>query len=352
MAGSWQRKIVHIDMDCFYAAIEVRDHPELRGKPVAVGGTRSRRGVLTTCNYEARQFGCRSAMPTYRALQLCPQLIVRPVRFDQYRAESQKIRRIFSEFTQLVEPLSLDEAYLDLSAWSSSGTALAWEIRSRIREKCGLTASAGIAPNKLLAKIASDWNKPDGQYEIEPDAVESFMVDLPISRIWGVGARTTEKLKAMGVKTCGDLQAIELNDLTRQLGKLGVDLHQRCRGIDDRPVEPSRERKSLSNERTFPEDLTTFDECVARLADIHAELTDDLRKKHKSRKVRSVFVKLKFSNFSKTTAERKSTAPDWDLYISLLDEAWSRSEDRGVRLVGAGVRFEPESSREMQLNLL
>ena len=187
------RAIIHLDMDCFYAAIEVRDRPELRGKPVGVGGARDRRGVLTTCNYEAREFGVRSAMPTYMALQRCPKLIVLPTRFDVYRRESAVIRGILHRFTPLVEPLSLDEAYLDVSAHPGAPGALAQVIRDLIFRKTKLTASAGIGPNKLVAKIASDLNKPNGQFEVQPDEVSEFMAALPVRKIWGIGALTDRK---------------------------------------------------------------------------------------------------------------------------------------------------------------
>ena len=200
------RSIIHLDMDCFYAAIEVRDRPELRGKPVGVGGARDRRGVLTTCNYEARKFGVRSAMPTFMALQRCPRLIVLPTRFDVYRREAAVIRAILHRFTPLVEPLSLDEAYLDVSAHPGAPGALAQVIRDLIFRKTKLTASAGIGPNKLVAKIASELNKPDGQCEVAPNEVSQFMAALPVRKIWGIGAVTEQKLQQRGITTCGELQ--------------------------------------------------------------------------------------------------------------------------------------------------
>ncbi|MEZ5299505.1 MAG: DNA polymerase IV [Verrucomicrobiales bacterium] len=231
------RKIIHIDMDCFYAAIEVRDNPALRGRPVAVGG-RSARGVLTTCNYEAREFGCRSAMPTFKARRLCPDLVVVPVRFDVYRRESARIREIFRQFTALIEPLSLDEAYLDITALNSSGAAVAQEIRYRIRQETGLTASAGIAPNKLLAKIASDWNKPDGQREIRTEDIPAFMEPLPVRKLWGVGGKTADKLAAIGAATrrFGRFTAAELG---ARFGKFGAALYAMGRGRY-REVKPDR----------------------------------------------------------------------------------------------------------------
>src|SRR5438132_5904388 len=194
-----RRAIIHLDMDCFYAAIEVRDRPSLRGKPVGVGGARERRGVLTTCNYEARKFGVRSAMPTFMALQRCPNLIVLPTRFDVYRREAATIRAMLHRFTPLVEPLSLDEAYLDLTDHPSAPGPLAQEIRSAIVRKTKLTSSAGIGPNKLIAKIASEINKPNGQFEVKPEQVPEFMKHLPVRKIWGIGEKSERKLEELGV---------------------------------------------------------------------------------------------------------------------------------------------------------
>ncbi len=338
-------------MDCFYAAIEVRDDPPLSGKPVAVGGSSRQRGVLTTCNYEAREYGCRSAMPTFKALQLCPRLIVLPTRFDVYRNESQRIRGIFRRFTEFVEPLSLDEAYLDVSHLNSSGEAVAREIRYQIREETGLTASAGIAPNKFLAKIASDWRKPDGQFEIREEEIASFVHDLPVSKIWGVGKATAEKLYAQGVRTCGDLQSVSLPDLTRQFGKFGAQLHQLCRGIDSREVEPHRERKSLSTERTFEINITLLPECAERLKDLYTELAADYQAKHRDRSIAKAFVKLKFSDFSRTTAECKISGLEEPPFHDLLEKAWKRGHNKPVRLLGVGLRFEPPPGESMQLEM-
>src|SRR6058998_2958046 len=206
-------------MDCFYAAIEVRDRPALRGKPVGVGGARERRGVLTTCNYEARKFGVRSAMPTFMALQRCPNLIVLPTRFDVYRREAAVIRAILHRFTPLVEPLSLDEAYLDLTDHPGAPGALAQVIRDMIFHKTKLTSSAGIGPNKLIAKIASEINKPNGQLEVKPEQAAEFMKDLPVRKIWGIGEKSERKLEELGVKTCGELQRFSRPELVNVFGK-------------------------------------------------------------------------------------------------------------------------------------
>ncbi len=336
------RKIIHVDMDCFYAAIEEREQPHLRGQPLAVGGTHSRRGVLTTCNYEARKYGLHSAMPTFQALTKCPHLIIVPTRFDLYRAESAKIREIFLACTPLVEPLSLDEAYLDVTQLAPPATEIARELRAAIRASTGLSASAGIAPNKMLAKIASDRNKPDGQYTVKPGSVEAFMRELPARKIPGIGEVTAARLLAeLGAETCGDLQRYSRAELETRLGKFGHELHDRCRGIDDRPVEPNRIRKSLSNESTFFTNLTTLEECRLRLRELHAELLNDLTK-HAGRPILRVFVKLRFADFSHTTVERTGQEPDFAGYETLLEEGWSRREGarRVVRLLGVGVRFE------------
>src|SRR5438105_758436 len=319
------RKIIHLDMDCFYAAIEMRERPELRGKPLGVGGARDRRGVLTTASYEARVFGVRSAMPTFMALQKCPQLIVVPARFDLYRRESLRIREIFRAFTDLIEPLSLDEAYLDVSHLRYDPAAVAAEIRGRIFEQTRLTASAGIGPNKLIAKIASDLNKPNGQFEVKPEEVPEFMRELPVRKIWGVGPVLSEKLARRGIATCGQLQRLTRAELHAMFGKFGFELFELCRGIDHRPVEPHRERKSLSTERTFLENLATLEQCEARLAELHEELLGDLARKPDARPVHKIFVKLKWADFSRTTAERIADEPVLESYRELLAEAFRRS---------------------------
>ncbi len=230
------RRIIHLDMDCFYAAIEVRDKPELAGKPVAVGGARDQRGVLTTCNYEARKFGLRSAMPTFKALQRCPDLIVMPTRFEVYRRESAKIREILLRFTPLVEPLSLDEAFLDVSRHDGDPAALAQIIRQLILQNTRLTASAGIAPNKMLAKIASDWNKPNGQFEIRPEDIAGFMQELPVQKLWGIGTKSAEKFARLGIRTCGELQRCSRIQLHEWFGKFGLELYLCAEAmIDGRP---------------------------------------------------------------------------------------------------------------------
>jgi DNA polymerase-4 len=331
------RKIIHLDMDCFYAAVEMRERPELAGQPIAVGGG-SRRGVVTTCNYEARKFGVHSAMPGFQARERCPHLVFLPCRFDLYRAESTRVRAILREYTPLVEPLSLDEAYLDVTAVGRFAWDIAKEIRARIYDETRLTGSAGIAPNKMLAKIASDWRKPNGQFAVTPEQIESFMGRLPVRKLWGVGPKSAEKFERQGVKTCGDLQRFTLAELVTQFGKWGRELYELCRGRDDRAVEPNRVRKSLSNESTFSQNLTTLEQCQEALEGLVKDLAEELRAKAGERPIHKAFVKVKFADFTRTTRECLSTSPTPETYRKLLAEARERSP-QPVRLLGAGVRF-------------
>src|ERR1044071_564044 len=346
-----RRAIIHLDMDCFYAAIEVRDRPELRGKPVGVGGARDRRGVWTTCNYGARKFGVRSAMPTFMALQRCPKLIILPTRFDVYRKESAVIREILYRFTPLVEPLSLDEAYLDVTTHPGAPGPLAQIIRGLIFRKTKLTASSGIGPNKLIAKIASDLKKPNGQFEVKPDEVREFMKELPVRKLWGIGDVTERKMVRLGISTCGQLQQLSRAELQENFGKFGVELYDLSRGIDQRPVEPDRERKSLSNEETFSTDLETLAECEEKLPELFEELMADLDQKESNRTVTKIFVKLKFHDFTRTTVERAGLPPTLDQFQLLLEEAFNRTK-KNVRLIGLGVRFASPDLPETQLPLL
>ncbi len=332
------RKIIHLDMDCFYAAVEMRERPELAGQPIAVGGG-GRRGVVTTCNYEARRYGVRSAMPGFKARELCPQIIFLPVRFDLYRAASAQVREILQSVTPLVEPLSLDEAYLDVTAVDRYAWDIAKEIRRRIFEVTQLTGSAGIAPNKMLAKIASDWRKPNGQFAITPDQIDAFMRDLPVRKIWGIGPKSAERFAAAGIHTCGDLQKFSLPEMVERHGKWGDELYHLCRGHDDREVQPNRIRKSLSNEETYFENLETLEDCRAAMDKLVDELHEDLRRSAADRQIRKAFVKMKFADFTRITRECLAIEPDRQIFHNLLETAWRQSEGRPVRLLGSGVRF-------------
>lgn len=347
------RKIIHCDCDCFYAAVEMRDDPALRGRPVAVGGRPEARGVIATCNYEARAFGVRSAMSAAYALRLCPQLILLPPRFERYRAASRQILAIYRDYTGLVEPLSLDEAYLDVSQaphCRGSATLMAQEIRGRIRDEVGITASAGIAPNKFLAKVASDWNKPDGQFVVHPGEVDAFVAALPVGRIFGVGKVTAARLAKLGAHTCGDLQGWSLAELGRQFGRFGASLHTLCRGIDERPVQAERVRKSFSVETTYRQDLPDLAACHAALASLMAEFAQRYASARALPPVRKAFVKVKFDDFTQTTAEGSATAPDPALWHQLLATAWARKA-RPARLLGVGVHFGEAAAGDEQLGL-
>jgi DNA polymerase-4 len=345
------RKIIHIDADAFYAAVEMRENPDLGDRPVAVGGASDRRGVIATANYAARAFGVHSAQPSARAKQLCPQLIIIPPRFELYRAISARFREIFAEFTDLIEPLSLDEAYLDVSKSSQHGgsaTLIAGEIRRRIREELQLTVSAGIAPNKFLAKVASDWNKPDGLFTISPEMVDGFVERLPVSRINGVGRVTTKKLRRLGVETCGDLQKIPVEVLAKRFGKYGPRLADLARGIDEREVKTSRLRKSISVERTYATDLDCEAELLDALDRVLGELTERFSRIENQYFPTKRFVKIKFRDFTQTTLEETfvDRGDTWRLpgeFRRLLLIAKSRNP-LPVRLLGAGLRLEPHNA--------
>lgn len=347
-------KIIHCDCDCFFAAIEMRDDPALRGLPVAVGGDAGRRGVIATCNYEARRYGVHSALPSAAARKRCRDLIIIPPDMEKYRRVSQQVRRIFLDYTALVEPLSLDEAYLDVSdspTCRGSATLMAQEIRRRVREEIGITISAGIAPNKFLAKIASDWHKPDGQFAITPDQVASFMPGLPVTRIHGVGKVTAQKMQLLGIETCADLQRHSLLELVELFGSFGERLHALCRGQDDRPVQPRHERKSVSVEQTYAQDLGGLQQCLAALPSLHADLQRRLETQRGAFRIGKQFVKLRFSDFVSTTVEQAATAPDLEAFMALCRSGYERG-NKPVRLLGLGVRaLATAPGRQLELPL-
>jgi DNA polymerase-4 len=302
------RKIIHIDMDAFYASVEQRDDPQLRGKPVIVAW-RGSRSVVCAASYEARQFGVRSAMPAVRAELLCPNGVFIPPDFPRYRAVSHKVREIFVRHTDLVEPLSLDEAYLDVSENKTelpTATQVARTIREQIRTELSLTASAGVAPNKFLAKIASDWRKQDGLFVIQPEEVDSFLLPLPVSRLPGVGKVMEEKLKRFDVQTVADLRKMELAALEGHFGRYGVRLYELARGIDNSEVIPDRPTKSISSEDTFERDLllTELEPMIRRLAE-HTWTVS----RRESRIARTVVLKLKTSDFKILTRSHTPPSP-------------------------------------------
>lgn len=347
------RKIIHIDCDCFYASVETREDPSLRGRPIAVGGDPDRRGVIATCNYEARRFGVRSAMASGYALKRCPELILLPPRFELYRAVSRDIHRIFHDYTDVIEPLSLDEAFLDVTGLDhcqGSATLMAAEIRRRIEAEVGITASAGIAPNKFVAKIASDWNKPNGQFLVRPEALDAFVAALPVDKIYGVGKVTAAKLRQLGASTCLDLRDWPLARLVREFGRFGERLHELCRGIDERPVAPDRPRKSLSVENTYAYDLRGVALCRDELHKLIDDLRQRLERVKEEAPIHKAFVKIRFADFSQTTVECVDTRPDRAVWQRLLEQGLARSE-LAVRLLGVGVRFEEKRAAPEQLPL-
>jgi DNA polymerase-4 len=333
-----QRKIIHIDMDCFYAAVEIRDNPELRNKPVAVGGA-SPRSVLCTCNYDARKYGVSSAMSTSFALKKCPELVVVPVNMAKYQEVAKSIRNIFHQFTDLVEPLSLDEAYLDVTNnldFSNSATLIAEEIRRQIYTKENLTASAGVAPNKFLAKIASGWNKPNGICVIAPNQVDDFVTNLSVDKLFGVGKVTADKLHRLNIKTCVDLHKFSLSELVSKFGKFGVALYWQSRGIDNRPVIADRKRKSLSVEHTLTDDVADKSQIELIINNLFNSFTERLSKLNDNYMVKGQFIKLKDNQFKSHTIEQ-SGFTGIDGFIELLNKFQLTAP---IRLVGIGVRLE------------
>ena len=344
-----QRKIIHCDCDCFYASIEMRDNPALRGKPIAVGGSPERRGVVATCNYEAREFGIHSAMASATARRLCPDLIIIRTDMDKYRLASSQIHEIFQRYTDLIEPLSLDEAFLDVSdcdEFRGSATRIAEAIRNEVREVVGITISAGIAPNKFLAKIASDWNKPDGQFAVLPNDVDDFVAKLAVKKLHGVGKVTAAKMLRLNLRTCKDLENFGADALTEHFGSFGERLFELSRGIDNRPVSTDRIRKSVSVENTFDTDLPDLDSSLEAMLGLLPKLELRLKRLDNHYSIKKQFVKLKFHDFVTTTVEMPSEDTNPENYRTLCEQGFARGE-RAVRLIGVGVRVEPlENSAE------
>jgi len=341
--NSGQRKIIHIDMDAFYASVEQRDNPQYRGKPIVVGGAPTGRGgVVATASYEARKYGIRSAMPSKKALELCPDVIFIRPRFDAYKEASQKIREIFHRFTDLIEPLSLDEAYLDVTQDKQhigSAIKIAQLIKSSIKSELQLTASAGVSINKFVAKIASDLNKPDGLTFIGPSAILEFMEQLPVEKFHGVGKVTAEKMKSMGLHTGADLKRLEEDALVSHFGKVGRFYYRVVRGIDTRAVEPHRETKSLAAEDTFPVDLTGIEEMNAELEKIATTVCTRLEKYQI--RGRTITLKIKYSDFKQITRNQSFPMPIGDLETILNTAkqllAATDPEHKKIRLLGISI---------------
>lgn len=328
-------------MDAFYASVEQYDHPELRGKPVAVGGSAAR-GVVAAASYEARKYGVFSAMPSTQAAKLCPNLLFVKPRFERYKEVSQVIRNIFNGYTDLVEPLSLDEAYLDVTQTKKgppSATLIARLIKKEIKEKTGLTASAGISYNKFLAKTASDMDKPDGLFVILPNEAESFLMKLPIKKFHGIGKVTAEKMKMAGIFTGAELKMKTLQDLTLRYGKMGHYYYDIVRGVDERVVTPERETKSISAENTFHTDLIYQDQVFETLLPIASEVIRRCNTKHLYGKTAT--IKIKYADFELITRSRTTNQiiDTTDKIMSLVNELWHDDylTDKGIRLLGIAI---------------
>jgi DNA polymerase-4 len=328
-------------MDCFYAAVHMRDDPSLAGQPVAVGGSPEGRGVVAAASYEIRKFGVRSAMPAARALRLCPQAVFIRPDFQRYRKESQEIFRIFSDYSDLVQPVSIDEAYLDCTErleGFGSATAIAQDIRRRVREERGLTVSIGVAPNRLVAKIASDANKPDGLTVVKPRQVVAFLEPRPVRALPGVGPVMERRLERGGIMTIGQLRSLSPADLKKLAGSIGEVLFRYCRGEDERPVRTSRERKSLSSERTYDKDLATLDEMDAQLDWLAASVACGLAKRELS--ACTVTIKVRYEDFTTVSRSQSFSSPvrsEW-IIASTARRLLRRTAaaERSVRLLGVG----------------
>ncbi len=345
-----QRKIIHVDMDAFFASVEQRDHPEYRDKPLIVGGQPDSRGVVAACSYEARQYGIHSAMPCARAYRLCPHAIfVRP-RFEAYREVSGQIRDIFWRYASEVEPLSLDEAYLDVSYtadYNGSATLIAKAIKRDILAETGLTASAGVSYNKFLAKIASDMDKPDGLYVIRPERGEKFVETLPVGKFHGIGPATETKMKQLGIETGLDLRQKTLAELSERFGKAGQYYFNIARAIDERPVRSQRIRKSLGKETTFAEDIVSETELTAKLLEL-ADIVLENLKKHQL-KARTVTVKVKYADFQQVTRavtlDHAVTLEDLKTVIPVLLKK-TEAGVKAARLVGLSLSSFDEQSHQ------
>ena len=349
--------ILHVDMDAFYASVEIRDRPELMGKPVVVGGTPQGRGVVAAASYEAREFGIHSALPAATALRLCPQAVFLPPRMQHYAEVSEQLREIFDRFTPLVEPLSLDEAFLDVTgseAIYGPSIEIGRQIKAAIRSELDLIASVGVAPNKFLAKVASDLEKPAGFVVVDPDRIQDFLDPLPVNRLWGVGKVTGEVLARLGIRTIHDVRSLSEDLLTEQLGEHGQQLWRLAHGLDERPVVPHRQAKSISHETTFAVDIESHDIQRAWVVELAEQVAWRLRRSGLSG--RTVQLKVRFSDFrtvtrAKTLANATNvTAEIADAALDLLTDRIGTAERQAIRLLGVGVSgFDDLEQRQLTL---
>ena len=344
-----QRKIIHIDMDYFFAQVEEKDNHKLKDKPFSVGSTSEHRGVISTCNYIARNYGVHSAMSVRNALQTCPNLILLPVRMAKYKAVSSVIRSVFYTVTDQVEALSLDEAYIDVTQvkmFSNSATLIAKWIQKEIYRKTGLTSSTGVAENKLLAKIASDINKPNGIKVVTPQDTEAFIANMAVKKLPGVGKVTHQKMQEMGVNYCRDLRRYDQETLVSLFGKFGQSLYLYCRGQDNRKIAPERPAKSISVEQTYHQDLTTLNACYKEIDILYKSL---LKRIQKSQYINRIFIKTTDCYFKKHSIERKSD--DYKLnYYQILLQTLYQEHHHPIRLIGLGVRISQHQNKQLSLN--
>lgn len=339
--------MLHVDCDCFYAAVEMRDQPELIDVPIAIGIEKDRRGIVTTCNYPARKFGIKSAMPIAQARSLCPQLTVVPPRMLLYRQISAQVMAILRGYSLNLEVVSIDEAYMTIDPNLNANT-IAQTIRLHIWQQLGITVSIGIARCKFLAKVASDWQKPNGLFEITPQQQDDFLQCLPVRRISGVGPTFQEQLKQLGITTCGDAQTWSLAGLVQKFGRAGAMLYQRCRGVDNRPIVEYRVRKSVSVERTFAEDLSSEAICINALPELYAAWQERVKRTNFDDLSLTPFVKIKFEDFTQTTVSDYTQSTSLESFIQLLRQALVR-KNLAVRLIGIGAKKRQYSADQLSL---
>jgi len=332
----------------------MRDDPSLINIPIAIGGSSDRRGVISTCNYPAREYGIHSAMSSALALKRCPHLKLLPGNMQKYRDASRQIFDIYREITPLIEPLSLDEAFLDVSEverYQGSATRIAQYLRFRVEKEVGITISAGVAPNKFLAKIASDWHKPNGMKVVAPSEIAAFVEHLPVKKIHGVGVKTAEKMLALGIETCLHVRERGPDFLQQHFGSFGERLFELSQGIDCRPVSNQRDTKSVSVEHTFAKDIDSYQNCIAHISALQQELDKRYQNLKQPRKVSGLFVKLKFCDFSQTTVEQQAGISEQSLFTDMLKQAYERGS-KPVRLIGLGFRLKPIDANHYQQLIL
>lgn len=331
------RQVLHVDCDCFFAAVEMRDQPHLRSVPLAIGGASDRRGVISTCNYIARKYGVRSAMASSQAKKLCPDLVLVPGHMQKYKDVSRQVMDILKQYALQFEAVSIDEAYLEIAP-ASNGQLVAQQIRQQIESELGITVSVGIAPNKFLAKVASDWRKPNGQFAVLPSEVDEFVARLEVKKIPGVGPKSAAKLHEMGIYTCGHVREVPDETLLKRFGRFGQLLIERSKGRDNRELSQGRQRKSISIERTFAEDLYRESQIHEALTGMWPKFLERVEGANLKLDQLAPFVKVKFSDFHVTTLAKQSSHASFDEYLNLILEA-SKRDNQAIRLLGLGAKL-------------